>query len=346
MSAPIDLRSDTVTRPTAAMRDAIAQAPVGDDQFGEDPTVNLLQERVAALLGKDAALWVPSGTMANQIALRLLTRPGDDVVVSRGSHVVWHETGAAGANSGVQLTEIGTGGMFSADEFLAARKPRGPHDLSADHGGQPREHAQSRRRRRLAADHRRRRLRRRARSRRVELSGRGAPVECVDCKRTIRSPSSLVHSTSSRWRCRKGWAGRAGRCWPASRDFIAGAVRYRRMFGGAMRQAGIFAAAGLYAIDHHLDRLRDDHENARCIADRLSQNPADRDRPGVGLHEYRDLRPGCRAPRRERRSSRGRERPASWSSPSARDSVRAVTHLDVSREECHRAADVLAEAAQ
>src|SRR3954471_1028153 len=120
----IDLRSDTVTRPTAGMRAAMAAAPVGDDQFGEDPTINELQARVAALLGKDTALWLPTGTMANQVALRALTRPGDDVIVSRESHAVWHETGGSAANAGVQLTEIGAGGVFSADEFMAACKPR------------------------------------------------------------------------------------------------------------------------------------------------------------------------------------------------------------------------------
>ena len=104
----IDLRSDTCSRPTEAMRHAMAEAPVGDDQFGEDPTINELQSRVAALLGKEAALWLPSGTMANQVALRALTRPGDDVIVSRESHAVWHETGGGGANAGVQFTEIGT----------------------------------------------------------------------------------------------------------------------------------------------------------------------------------------------------------------------------------------------
>src|SRR6266581_2030546 len=123
--ANIDLRSDTVTRPTAAMRSAMAAAAVGDDQYGEDPTANALQERVAKLLEKEAALWLPSGTMANQVALRVFTRPGDDVIVSRESHAVWHETGAAGANAGVQFTEIGARGKFTVDEFLAARKPPG-----------------------------------------------------------------------------------------------------------------------------------------------------------------------------------------------------------------------------
>src|SRR4051812_29697122 len=122
---PIDLRSDTVTRPTPQMRAAMAAAPVGDDQFGEDPTANQLQERIAHLLGKEAAIWLPSGTMANQVAVRTLTRPGDDVIVSRESHAVWHETGGGAANAGVQFTEIGSGGAFTVQEFLAARKPQG-----------------------------------------------------------------------------------------------------------------------------------------------------------------------------------------------------------------------------
>src|SRR5947208_8877863 len=120
----IDLRSDTVTKPTQGMRAAMAAAPVGDDQFGEDPTINELQARVAAMLGKEASLWLPSGTMTNQVALRALTHPGDDVIVSRETHAVWHETGGSAANAGVQLTEIGARGVFTAKEFVAAVKPR------------------------------------------------------------------------------------------------------------------------------------------------------------------------------------------------------------------------------
>src|SRR5260221_13467425 len=103
LGAPIDLRSDTVTRPSPGMRKAMAEAPVGDDQYGEDPSVNRLQERVAGLLGQEAALFVPSGTMANQIGLKVLTRPGDEDVVGDETHTVWHESGAAFANSGVQV---------------------------------------------------------------------------------------------------------------------------------------------------------------------------------------------------------------------------------------------------
>src|SRR5579864_5569130 len=107
------------------MRCAMAEARVGDDQFGEDPSVNHLQELVAGMLGKESALFVPSGHMANQLALKLYTRPGDDVIVGRECHAVWHETGAGAANSGVQFTEVGDGGVFTAEAFLAARKPRG-----------------------------------------------------------------------------------------------------------------------------------------------------------------------------------------------------------------------------
>ncbi len=124
-SLPIDLRSDTVTRPSPAMRRAMADAPVGDDQYGEDPTVNRLQERIADLLGKEAALFVPSGTMANQIALKILTRPGDEVLVGEQAHIMWHEAGAGAANSGVLFTEIGSGGLFTAADLRAAVKPRG-----------------------------------------------------------------------------------------------------------------------------------------------------------------------------------------------------------------------------
>ncbi|MGH9877998.1 MAG: threonine aldolase family protein, partial [Nitrososphaerales archaeon] len=107
------------------MREAIAKAAVGDDQFGEDPSINRLQNKIAEILAKESALWFPTGTMANQTSLRLFTRPGDDVIVSRESHAVWHETGGSAANAGVQFTEIGNGGHFSVDEFLKAIKPRG-----------------------------------------------------------------------------------------------------------------------------------------------------------------------------------------------------------------------------
>src|SRR5271156_2184278 len=121
----IDLRSDTVTLPSSGMRQAMAAAPVGDDQYGEDPSVNRLQDRIAEMLGKQAALFTPSGTMANQIALKLLTQPGDDVIVGSEAHIAWHEAGAGAVNSGVQFTSIGQGGLFTEADLRAAFKPDG-----------------------------------------------------------------------------------------------------------------------------------------------------------------------------------------------------------------------------
>ena len=138
----IDLRSDTVTQPTPAMRAVMAAAPVGDDQYGEDPSTNRLQARCAELLGKDAAVWLPTGTMANQVALRTLTRPGDEVVACRESHAAWHELGGAAANAGVQIHEIGDGGCFSADDLRAAVKPRNFAIFSDHHAGAGGKHPQ------------------------------------------------------------------------------------------------------------------------------------------------------------------------------------------------------------
>ncbi len=138
----IDLRSDTVTRPSPGMRQAMAAAPVGDDQYGEDPSVNRLQDRVAALLGKEAALFVPSGTMANQIGLKVLTRPGDEVVVGHEAHVVWHRSGAGAANSGVQFTPVGRGrAVPPRPTCCPPTSRRGMSCFPANHAGCCREHA-------------------------------------------------------------------------------------------------------------------------------------------------------------------------------------------------------------
>lgn len=238
-TAPIDLRSDTVTRPSVEMRAAIAAAPVGDDQFGEDPTVNRLQDRVAVLLGKEAALWLPSGTMANQVALRILTRPGDDVIVSRESHAVWHETGAAGANAGIQFTEVGARGIFTVEEFLAVRKPCGHIiyppttlvEIENTHnraGGVifPPEEAE-----RICAAAREHGIATYLDGARlwnaVVATGRPAAALAV--------PFDLVAVALS-----KGLGAPGGSLLAGSRSLIELATRHRRMLGGAMRQVGLF----------------------------------------------------------------------------------------------------------
>ena len=254
------------------MRAVIAAAPVGDDQFGEDPSVNALQEQGAALLGKEAALWLPTGTMANQVALRLLTRPGDDVIVSRESHLVWHEAGAGAVNSGVQFTEIGETGLFSAEQFLAARKPRGhmlypPTTLVAVEnthnraGGIVVPQAQTAAICAAAREHGVATL----------LDGArlwNAAVALGTTPAALAAPFDVVWAALS-----KGLGAPAGSLLAGPRDLIARAVRVRRMFGGAMRQVGLLAAAGSHAITHHYERLADDHANARLIAERVAQSP-------------------------------------------------------------------------
>jgi threonine aldolase len=343
MTASIDLRSDTVTRPTPGMRQAIAVAPVGDDQFGEDPSVNLLQERVAALLGKERALWLPSGTMANQVAVRTLTRPGDEVIVSRESHVAWHETGGAAASSGVQLTEIGANGVFSADEFLAVRKPRG-HMMYPPTTVVSLENTHNRAGGVIVPLETARAVCAAARAHEVAsfLDGArlwNAAAASGQSLADLASPFDLVSVALS-----KGLGAPGGSLLAGAREAIERAVRYRRMFGGAMRQAGIFAAAGLYALDHHLDRLRDDHANARAIADRLAQNPLIAIDPASVRSNIVlfALAPG--APDANTVVARAREGGVLVFAFGPR-SVRAVTHLDVTREQCVRAAEVLAEAA-
>jgi threonine aldolase len=337
---PIDLRSDTVTRPSPAMRRAMAEAPVGDDQYGEDPSVNRLQERIAGLLGKAAALFVPSGTMANQIALKLLTRPGEEVLVGTDAHLMWHEAGAGAANSGVLFSAIGRGGLFTAEDFRAAYKPRGhivlpPTGLVAienthNLGGGvvfPQEDA-------------------------VEIcdAARAAGVASyLDGARlfnaSVASGRSLAELAQSfdlvSVALSKGLGCPVGSVIAGSAAEIARAVRARRMFGGAMRQSGILAAAGLYALDHHLADLADDHANARLIAERLaglSGIVLDLATVETNIIVFQ-LAPSL--PDAAAITARAREAGVLISALGPR-TVRAVTHRDVSRDSCRRAADLIA----
>ena len=343
-AAPIDLRSDTVTRPSPAMRAAMAAAPVGDDQYGEDPTVNSLQERISALLGKEAALWLPSGTMANQVALRVLTRPGDDVVVSRESHAVWHETGGSAANAGVQFTEIGTRGSFTAEEFLAARKPRG-HVIYPPTTLVEIENTHNRAGGVIFPQDEAERICAAARELGIAAYLDGARLWNVALAsgwpaRDLAAPFDLVAVALS-----KGLGAPGGSLLAGSRELIAGAVRHRRMLGGAMRQVGIFAAAGLYALDHNSERLAEDHANARRIARRLAVSP----RIVLDLATVQTnilvFALAADAPDAPAVVARAQERGVLVFAFGPR-TVRAVTHLDVSRAQCERAAEILVEIAE
>jgi threonine aldolase len=341
MADVIDLRSDTVTRPSAAMRAAMAAALVGDDQFGEDPTVNLLQERIAALLGKQAALWLPTGTMANQVALRVFTRPGDDVIVSEESHAVWHETGGSAANAGVQLTEIGTSGRFAVDDFIAAVKPRGHLlyppttlvEIENTHnraGGVVVPQAEIEQICGAAAE----------RDIATYLDGSRLWNAAVASGRRVAelaAPFDLVSVALS-----KGLGAPGGSVLAGSGELVQRCLRYRRMFGGAMRQVGIFAAAGLYALDHHLERLAEDHVNARAIAARLSTSKRivldlGTVQTNIVIFDLADEAPDAATV-----VARARARGLLIFSFGPR-TIRVVTHLDVSGQDCERAAHILLE---
>jgi threonine aldolase len=341
---PVDLRSDTVTRPTPDMRAAIAAAPVGDDQFGEDPTVNELQARVATLLGKEGALWMPSGTMANQVALRVLTRPGDDVIVSRESHLVWHETGAGAANAGVQFTEIGARGVFTAQDFLAARKPR-DHHLLPPTTVVAIENTHNRSGGIVFPPDDAAHISTAARQSGISTYLDGARLwnAAVASGRSLAdlaAPFDVVSVALS-----KGLGAPGGSLLAGTTDVLRRAVRERRMLGGAMRQAGILAAGGLFALAHHMTRLAEDHANATRIALRLGACP----RVALDLSTVQTniivFHLTADAPGAAAVVERARQHGVLVLAFAER-TIRVVTHLDVSVEQCDRAADVLVAAVE
>ena len=277
--AAVDLRSDTVTRPTPGMREAIATAAVGDDVFDDDPTVHALQDRVAALCGKARGLFVPSGTMGNQLAIRSQAVPGDEVLLERDSHIFNYEAAGAAALSGAQLHPItGTRGALSPAQVEAAVR-------------RPDVHAPATRLLCLENTHNR-------------AGGAIVPLaELVATAGAARAQGLAVHLDGARlWNAAvatgtpiaawaapfdtvmmcfsKGLGAPVGSILVGDEALITRARRYRKMFGGGMRQAGLLAAACMYALDHHVDRLADDHRRARRLAEHaravpgLSADPA------------------------------------------------------------------------
>ena len=337
----IDLRSDTVTRPSDAMRAVMDKAPVGDMQYGDDPSLNALEARVADLLGKEASLWLPSGTMANQVALRVLTRPGDDVLVGSEAHSVWHEAGGSAANAGVQFTEIGSSGTFTADDVRRHAKPRNQPVLPLPattlvqienthnrHGGivWPQTEVEQ-----VCATAREVGLA-------TYLDGArlwNASVQSGMSASQLAAPFDLVMVAFS-----KGLGAPAGSMLAGPRALINGALRYRRMFGGAMRQIGMLAAACDYGLTHNLARLTEDHANARMVAERLAACPGvrihlDRLHTNIVVWELEGARMGASD---LVALARAQNVLINALGPSK---LRLLTHLDVSRGDCVRAADIL-----
>lgn len=267
----IDLRSDTVTKPTEAMREAMAKAEVGDDVYGEDPTVNRLQDMAAGLLGKKAALFVPSGTMANQLAIRIQTQPGQEVIAESKAHIVRYEQGAAGALAGVQLHwVVGDRGIMGPEQIEAAIRPTDPHSIQTaliclenthnSGGGTIYPLATIERIRTLAS------------ARRIPMHLDGARLFNAVAATTLPPAAYAQHFETVSLCLSKGLGAPAGSLLLTNDPaLIDKARRFRRMYGGAMRQAGILAAAGIYALDHHVGRLKDDHDNAKRLARKLQQ---------------------------------------------------------------------------
>jgi threonine aldolase len=334
----IDLRSDTVTRPTPEMRRAMAEAEVGDDVYGEDPTVNRLQETAALRLGFEAALFVPSGVMANEIAIRLLTSPGQEVLADERSHVVQFELAGMAVLSGVMPRVVRSDdGITTADQVRAALRPaayyrsdlalavfENTHNLA---GGSVATVEQTRAF--LAAC--------REAGLKAHLDGAriwNAAVALGVAPRELAAGFDTVMVTLS-----KGLCAPAGSLLLASAERVREARRLRKLLGGGMRQVGVLAAAALVGLDSMVDRLAEDHAHARLLGEALASCPGVRLRPVqtniVVGHLERAAAPDVVAAL----SSRG----VLASAMDAR-TLRLVTHRDVSRADCERACRTLREA--
>jgi threonine aldolase len=338
MSLPIDLRSDTVTRPCSGMRRAMAEAEVGDDVYGDDPQVNALQAEVAALLGVEAALWVPSGSMANQIALKVHCRHGDDVIVGEGAHNYFYESGAGGALAGVQFTIVGQGGTFTASELAQAVKPDHHHQApttlvcveNTHNRASGRIWPQAQVSEVVAA----------AGALGLKLHLDGARLWNAAAA-TGLEPRILAAGFDSVAVClSKGLGAPAGSLICGSKPVVHAAHRVRKMLGGGMRQgAGILAAAGRYALAHHRVRLAEDHRNARALATFLAESGVfniDLDLVQTNIVNV-DLISGDAALLAQQARDKG-----VLCNAVAPMRLRLVTHLDINAGDCERAAGILA----
>ncbi len=324
----IDLRSDTVTRPSPGMRKAIAEAVVDDDVLGDDPTAARLEARVAKMFGKEAAMFVPSGTMANQIAIRTLTEPGDEIIAHEHSHIYLYEGGAPCALSGCSVKLLpGERGVFDAAAVRGAMRAINNHfprtklvviENTHNFGGGAVWPLES-----IAE------VCGAARELGLRLHLDGARIMNA-CAASGASPADYGRHFDTISMCfSKGLGAPVGSILISSADRIERADRFRKMFGGAMRQVGILAAAAEYALDHNVERLAEDHANARRLAAALAARPwAVIDPAGVQTNiVYFDVTPeaGTAAQVCERLKARD-----VWMLPAAPQRVRAVTHLDVS----------------
>jgi threonine aldolase len=325
MPVRINLLSDTQTRPTPAMREAMARAEVGDEQIGDDPSVNLLCERVAGLLGKEAAVFLPSGTMCNVTATLVHCRPGDEILAHETAHILAREGGAHAAIGGFQITALkGADGKFTPDSFRAALHPRTRYqppqtvvsvEQTANIGGGTIWNKAD-----LDAI--------------VQIAKANGLVTHMDgarllnaCVATGIGADDMTKGWDSAWiDFSKGLGAPIGAVIAGSRGFIDEVWRWKQRLGGALRQAGICAAACIHALDHHVDRLADDHANARALARGLAQiEGIEVQQPETNLVFFRPDAAGITG---EKMVAGLRQRGVLLAMMDGR--IRACTHLDVS----------------
>ena len=331
-SGLVDLRSDTVTRPTAGMRKAMAEAETGDDVYAEDPTVRALEERTAALFGHEAALFVPSGTMGNQIGMRLVAEPGQEVLCDADAHVVTYEMGAAAAIFGLSTrTVVSDRGLLDADALIAQVRPQGDSYLTGT-AAIAVENTHNRGFGRVQPLGELQKLWDWSRGAGVAVHLDGARIwnAHVASGVDLATYGRLADTASVCFS--KGLGTPVGSVLLGSAQRMATARLWRKRLGGGMRQVGVLAAACLYALDHHLPRLGEDHENAQLLAKRLGVDPASVETNMVVLEDVE-------APALAE-AAKARGVLVSQVSPTR---VRLVTHLDVDRAGIDRAADVLTE---
>lgn len=341
MRSVVDLRSDTVTKPSAGMRQAIAAAEVGDDVHGDDPTVNRLQEHMAELLGKAAALYVPSGTMANQVAIRAVTEPGDELIIDETTHSYNYESGAPAALSSVSVRLVhSTRGVFTARQVAEAVRPDSEHfahsrvviiENTNNIGGGSIWPVETVAEIRPVAERH---------NLHVHLDGARLMNACVA---TACGPTDYTRHVDSVSVCfSKGLGAPVGSIVAGTKTFIERARRFRKMFGGGMRQAGIIAAAALYAIEHNVERLVEDHANARQLAEALAELPGITLDPAMVETNIVYFDVAARLGPADRFAERLHERDV-WLLAVGPQRLRAVTHLDVSRAQTERAIGVFRE---
>ncbi|HVJ92841.1 MAG TPA: GntG family PLP-dependent aldolase, partial [Labilithrix sp.] len=323
-----------------AMREAIARAEVGDDVLGEDPTVAALEAEAARITGKEAALFVTSGTMGNQLAIALHTRPGDEVVVGEGAHVVFYESGAGAALSGVQFAIAGRGGLFNADAMEERVHPKAHWS--------PRtslvciENTHNRAGGRIFPQDDVVAIATRARKRGLGVHLDGARIWNASVK-TGLSVAELAKPFDTVSVCfSKGLGAPVGSALCTSREWVERARTLRKRWGGGMRQAGLLAAGALFALEHHRDRLHEDHEKARRFAERVSKAPG----ASVELAsvETNIVNIDLEGPLEGDAVAEAARTLGLAINASGPRRLRAVMHLDVPSSDVDRAADLLAEA--